>query len=170
MEVFSLGPHLTKMFLVVEYGNQIPLHEPSCVISALCVTLQGESGQERCPLQRLWLPSPVAVTFLCRPRCAVWKSGPISPRQANGRWSRNLKGKRRWMCSMESWFAPAIIPMLTYPWKASLVSSLPGRKTLDPYLWPSPWAMGGFPSEWFWPWDEIRLILILYVLLKDVGR
>lgn len=170
MEVFLLWPHLTKMFLLVEYGNRIPQHEPSCVMSALCVTLQGESGQERCPLQRLRLPSPVAITLLFRPLYAVWKSGLISPGQANGRWSRKRKGKRRWMSSMESWFAPAIIPMLTYPWEASLVSSLPGRKTLDPYLWPSPWGMGGFHSEWFWPWDEIRLILILYVLLKDVGR
>lgn len=170
MEVFSLWPHLTKMFLLVEYGNHIPLREPSCVISALYVTLQGESCRESCPLQWPWWPSPVAIPFLSRPLCAVWKNGLISPLQASGRWSRNLKGKRRWMSSMESWFALAIIPMLTYPWEASLVSSLQGRKTLEPYLWPSLWGIGGFHSEWFWLWDEIKFILILDVLLKDVGR
>lgn len=47
MEVFSLWPHLTKMFSLVEYGHWISLHESSCVISALRVTLHKESHVRR---------------------------------------------------------------------------------------------------------------------------
>lgn len=151
MQVFSLWPQpQTKEFLFVDYENQISLYEPYYVISALCVTLCKENHvrEDVHCIGCGYSPLPMAITLLFRPLYAVWRSSLISPLQANGRWSRNLKGKRRWMSLMELWFALAITPMLTYPWEASLVSSLPGRKTLEPCLWPEPWGMGGLWSEW----------------------
>lgn len=152
VEVFSLWPQ-PKQLMCGVWKSNIPTWALFCYISPLGDALWGESHQRRCPLTGLWWQSPVTITFLFRPLYAVWRSSLISPLQVNGRWSQNLKEKRRWKSLMESWFAPAITPMRTFPWRASLVSSLPGKKTLLRVcdLTPEEWedCVGMIPAlEW----------------------
>lgn len=50
---------------------------------------------------------------------------------------------------MESWFAPAITPTLTYLWKVSLVSSLQGGKPVSYACgWNGKWENGGLSDSY----------------------
>lgn len=140
---FSVGqkPN-TQQLIHGIWTSNIPPEPCACDVNPLWDTLHRGITSKK-----LWGQSPVVLTFLFRPLCAVWRNGLISPLPVSGRWSLSVKGKRRWLSLMESWFVAAITPPLTCRWTPFLVSSLSWRKPLDPCPLPEKWEDWGLGNS-----------------------